>query len=106
VDRWTIGEERAKRNVQWRESTLFFGLSRQTGGNGTGDEQISDAEFDHFIARVVTPLFPDGRTILDAHGCVSCRTVCVCGVCVCVLTCVSCRVRWCAGSTSTTTGRW
>ncbi|ELR25743.1 lipoprotein, putative [Acanthamoeba castellanii str. Neff] len=66
--RWTRSEERAKRNVQWRESTLFFGLSRQTGSNGTGDEQISDAEFDHFIARVVTPLFPDGLTILDAHG--------------------------------------
>jgi len=79
VDRWTRSEERAKRNVQWRESTLFFGLSRQTS-NGTGDEQISDAEFDDFVARIVTPLFPDGLTILDAHGCVSCA-VCACAVC-------------------------
>jgi hypothetical protein len=41
---------------------LFFG--RNIGGR-TG---ISDAEFSRFVAREITSRFPDGLTVLDAHG--------------------------------------
>jgi hypothetical protein len=66
--RWATSAERAERGPQqWRESTLFFGLSRQDA-NGTGGQEISDADFYRFVSDVVTPLFPDGLTVLDAHG--------------------------------------
>jgi hypothetical protein len=64
---WIQREERAKRGTQWRESTLFFGLSLQNG-NGTGGDEISDVQFYCFVSEVVTPLFPDGLTVLDAYG--------------------------------------
>ena len=40
---------------------LLFGLSRPGG-------TVSDAEFDGFLDRSVTPRFPDGLTVTDASG--------------------------------------
>jgi hypothetical protein len=44
------------------ETTLYFGLRTD---DGTG---ISDQAWGRFLADVVTPLFPDGLTVLDAYG--------------------------------------
>jgi hypothetical protein len=41
---------------------LFFG--RDIAGRGP----VTDAEWDDFAARVLTPRFPDGFTVFDAHG--------------------------------------
>mgnify|MGYP001066167010 CR=1 FL=1 len=41
---------------------LYFGLSKPDGG------MVSAAEWDQFLAREVTPRFPDGLTVLDAAG--------------------------------------
>jgi hypothetical protein len=40
---------------------LFFGLR-------TPDGMVSDAEWAAFLHEVVTPRFPDGLTVVDAHG--------------------------------------
>ena len=44
------------------ELNVYFG---QEKGNG---ETVSDAEWQTFLADTVTPLFPDGLTVLDARG--------------------------------------
>jgi len=41
---------------------LFFGLSSKDGRG------VSDQAWDRFVAAAVTPRFPDGFTILKAHG--------------------------------------
>ena len=41
---------------------LFFGLSRSNGPN------VTEEEFQGFIDTVVTPLFPDGLTLLTGSG--------------------------------------
>jgi hypothetical protein len=41
---------------------LYFGLSKPDGGT------VSAAEWDQFLARDVTPRFPEGLTVLDAAG--------------------------------------
>jgi hypothetical protein len=41
---------------------LYFGRNRPAGG------EVSDAEWDQFLAQVVTPRFPDGLTIVHATG--------------------------------------
>jgi len=41
---------------------LYFGLSTPGGG------QITEQQFDEFVAQVITPRFPDGLTIVDAVG--------------------------------------
>ena len=40
---------------------LFFGL-------GSSDGAVSDAEWSRFLAGVITPRFPDGLTVIEAHG--------------------------------------
>jgi hypothetical protein len=42
--------------------TLYFGRNRPRGGN------VSDAEWQTFLAEVVTPRFPAGLTVLEATG--------------------------------------
>jgi hypothetical protein len=42
--------------------TLYFGRSRP------GGDTISDADWQRFLAEVVTPRFPSGLTVLDATG--------------------------------------
>ena len=44
------------------QSTLYFGLSRPDGG------QVEEAQWQDFLARDVTPKFPDGFTVLDGRG--------------------------------------
>ena len=41
---------------------LYFGLSRPDGGEVTG------ADWNAFLNDTVTPLFPAGLTVIDAHG--------------------------------------
>jgi Protein of unknown function (DUF3574) len=41
---------------------LYFGRNRPTGG------EVADADWDAFLGAVVTPRFPDGLTIVEAHG--------------------------------------
>jgi hypothetical protein len=40
---------------------LVFGMNTPTG-------TVSDAQFNQFLAAVVTPRFPAGLTVMDAHG--------------------------------------
>tara|TARA_R110002124_G_scaffold118987_2_gene276648 strand:- start:198 stop:578 length:381 start_codon:yes stop_codon:yes gene_type:complete len=44
------------------QSTLYFGLSRPDGG------QVEEAQWQDFLARDVTPRFPDGFTVVDGRG--------------------------------------
>ena len=44
------------------ETRLFFGLAMPDG------KTVTAAEWDAFVADVVTPRFPDGLTVLDARG--------------------------------------
>ena len=46
----------------WIEFQLFMGRS------GTDGDIVDDAEWDAFLADIVTPRFPDGLTSLDANG--------------------------------------
>ena len=41
---------------------LFF------GGNVGSRPGVSDSEFNRFVAREITSRFPDGLTVLNAHG--------------------------------------
>jgi Protein of unknown function (DUF3574) len=41
---------------------LFFGLGKADGG------EVSDLEFNQFLARTITPNFPDGLTLLSGRG--------------------------------------
>lgn len=41
---------------------LYFGLSKPRGG------MISEAEWQVFLSRVITPRFPEGLTVVDAYG--------------------------------------
>lgn len=45
----------------WQRTELFFGRNSPAG-------EISEAQFQAFLDGVVTPLFPDGLTVLDANG--------------------------------------
>ena len=46
----------------WYRTELYFGRSIPGGG------AVSDAEWEKFLADVVTPRFPDGFTVLKASG--------------------------------------
>ncbi|KAH3745035.1 DUF3574 domain-containing protein [Pelomyxa schiedti] len=50
----------------WARSELYFGLSIQLS-NGT-TVQITSDQFNEWMGRVVTPLFPDGLTTWSASG--------------------------------------
>ena len=41
---------------------LYFGRNRPAGG------EVADADWEAFLGAVVTPRFPDGLTIVEAHG--------------------------------------
>ncbi len=44
------------------QSTLYFGLSRPDGG------RVEEAQWKDFLARDVTPKFPDGFTVIEGRG--------------------------------------
>ncbi len=46
----------------WLQTTLYLGGSRPDGST------VSEAEWDKFLAEVVTPRFPDGLTVLAGRG--------------------------------------
>ena len=46
----------------WTQVELYFG--RDLGG----DAVVSEEAFGHFLAEVVTPLFPDGLSVVDVAG--------------------------------------
>ena len=46
----------------WARTELYFGMSRADGPD------VSEQEFRRFLARVVTPRFPDGLTVLSGDG--------------------------------------
>ncbi|WP_049577145.1 DUF3574 domain-containing protein [Streptomyces sp. SBT349] len=47
----------------YRETRLFFGTARPGGG-----EPVTEAEFEAFVAEVVTPRFPEGLTVQEGDG--------------------------------------
>ncbi|MFF1558983.1 DUF3574 domain-containing protein [Streptomyces sp. NPDC058279] len=47
----------------YQETRLYFGTARPVG-----QEPVDAAEFDRFIDREITPAFPEGLTVQDAHG--------------------------------------
>ncbi|WP_240801606.1 DUF3574 domain-containing protein [Streptomyces sp. A1136] len=47
----------------YQETRLYFGTARPVGQAPVGEE-----EFNRFIDREVTPAFPEGLTVQDAHG--------------------------------------
>jgi hypothetical protein len=44
------------------EVNLYFGRGKPSGG------EVSDAEWATFLSGTVTPHFPEGLTVIDAHG--------------------------------------
>jgi hypothetical protein len=49
-------------SIPWRVSdTLYFGTQKPGG-------VVSEADWNAFLADVVTPRFPEGLTVWDAHG--------------------------------------
>lgn len=45
----------------WIRTELYFGTNRDGG-------VVSDTDFDNFVDAEVTPLFPDGLTLLTGYG--------------------------------------
>ena len=45
----------------WQRTELFFGRNSPAG-------VVSEADFQSFLDNVVTPLFPDGLTVIDGKG--------------------------------------
>ena len=53
----------------WVRSELYFGVGEESGiGDRPQDEPISEARWREFLDKEVTPRFPDGLTVFDAHG--------------------------------------
>jgi len=46
---------------QWIRTELYFGLSKSGG-------VVTEAEWQDFLDREITPNFPDGLTLADVHG--------------------------------------
>jgi glyoxylase-like metal-dependent hydrolase (beta-lactamase superfamily II) len=49
-------------DTAWVSDVLYFGRSIPGGG------RVTDADWEAFLGQVVTPLFPDGLTVWEAHG--------------------------------------
>jgi len=57
----------------WAETRLFFGLRDLASHAGAtdpaaGDPAQAEARWRGFLDRTVTPLFPDGFSVIDAYG--------------------------------------
>jgi hypothetical protein len=46
----------------WARTELYFGT------NKADNQRVTEAEFDEFVEREVTPRFPDGLTLLTGYG--------------------------------------
>ena len=53
-------KQRAAADV-WVRTELYFGTNKTNG-------EVTDAEFSSFVDSEVTPLFPDGLTLLTGYG--------------------------------------
>jgi hypothetical protein len=53
---------RPKLHQIWNRVELYFGTDRET------DPPVSDADFFGFLDGTVTPLFPDGLTLVSGYG--------------------------------------
>ncbi|MEZ5817943.1 MAG: DUF3574 domain-containing protein [Hyphomicrobiaceae bacterium] len=66
TSRWFVGEAGSatcgQAHTRLRRIELVFGLSRKD------QVDVSDAAWSLFLAREVTPRFPDGLTVLSASG--------------------------------------
>lgn len=51
----------ARRRTGWREYKIYCGMSSRKGS-------VSEADWNRFCDRYVSPAFPDGYTVLDAAG--------------------------------------
>ncbi len=63
----TVNGQTAKKDVRpkftaYLRTELFFGMDKPSGG------QVTQEEWEKFIAEVVTPRFPEGFTVDDALG--------------------------------------
>jgi hypothetical protein len=62
-DRASSTVDRQKNNPQsFIKDELYFGLSV------SGEKKISEAQWQLFLSRVITPRFHEGLTVLDANG--------------------------------------
>ena len=53
----------------WVRSELYFGVGEETGpADRPQAEPISEAQWQGFLDKEVTPRFPDGLTVFDAYG--------------------------------------
>jgi len=53
----------------WVRSELYFGVGEESGtGDRPQDQPISEERWRAFLDKEVTPRFPDGLTVFDAHG--------------------------------------
>jgi hypothetical protein len=57
-----LARRAAPSSLDFARTELFFGTARPDG------TAVTDAEFDLFVDRVVTPRFPDGLTVVEADG--------------------------------------
>lgn len=55
-------EPKEETNTVWLLDRLYFGRAISEGG------EVSEADWDEFIAEIVTPRFPDGLTFWRADG--------------------------------------
>lgn len=53
--------------ASWLRSELYFGIGLLEAPAGTAP-RVSDADWQDFLDREVTPRFPDGLTVFDAYG--------------------------------------
>lgn len=52
--------------ARWVRSELYFGLAR--ADQGQQGARATEADWQGFLDREVTPRFPDGLTVFDAYG--------------------------------------
>ena len=58
----TVPQEAGLYQADWERAELYFGMARADGAD------VSDLEFKKFLDTVVTPVFPDGLTLVPTYG--------------------------------------
>src|SRR5690606_40856485 len=63
------GAQRPAEAAGWVRSELYFGVGEESGVSAREQtDAISDAQWEAFLDKEVTPRFPDGLTVFDAYG--------------------------------------
>ncbi len=60
--RVTVPREAGGYQCDYERAELFFGMAKADGGS------VTDAEFKAFVDASVTPVFPDGLTVMPTSG--------------------------------------